>query len=147
MKKLIHECIVDCKPEDVFKICIEVEKWPEIFPPCHATKVLEQSDSHIEFQITADVNDGNTATWVSRRLYDKKDMNISFEQTKVIPPLKSMKGEWSFDQIGDKTNVKLVHIYEADDEHHEMIQRVLDRNSNAELNAIKEYVEKCKNVS
>jgi aromatase len=142
MVEVVHEVLINCEPESAFRVGTEVEKWPDIFPPCHATKVLEKSDSHIVFEITADTEEGKVNSWVSRREIASADLKISFKQTKVVSPLRSMEGEWRFEKAGDQTKVSLIHKYEANAEHLDLVARILDRNSRAELQSIKEYLEK-----
>jgi aromatase len=142
MVEVVHEVLIDCEPESAFRVGTEVEKWPDIFPPCHATKVLEKSDSHLVFEITADTEEGKVDSWVSRREMAAADLKIRFKQTKVVAPLRSMEGEWRFEKSGDQTKVSLIHKYEADAGQLDRIARILDRNSRAELQSIKEYLER-----
>ncbi|HEX9058928.1 MAG TPA: aromatase/cyclase [Clostridia bacterium] len=142
MKKDVHEILINCEPIEAFLVCIEVEKWPDIFPPCHAVKVIERSETHIVFEITADTEPGKIASWVSRREIDKPNMIVTFKQTKPANPLKSMEGEWIVEKTGNQTRVALVHIYDVNEEDYEFVRTIMDRNSKAELKAIKEYLEK-----
>lgn len=142
MKKVVHEIMINCEPESAFLLCTEVEKWPDIFPPCRKTKVIERSDNHIVFEITAETEPGKVASWVSKRSIDRENKKIEFIQTRVAEPLKSMEGTWLFEKCGDMSKVSLVHVYSAEEQHYEFIEKILDKNSKSELKAIKEYIEK-----
>lgn len=143
MKETVwNEVFIKKDPMSVYKICTEVEKWPDIFPPTEKTRVIEKANSYIIFEISAKTYDGKVETWVSKRNINEEKLTIKFNQTKTVPELKSMEGEWLIEEYNEGSKILLKHIYEVSDEKYsELVKKVMNRNSESELNAIKRYLE------
>lgn len=139
---VINEVFINRKAEVVYDACTDVEKWPDIFPPTKSVKVLEKEEDYIVFQISASTYDNKVETWVSRRDLDNKNLIIKFNQNKTVEELKSMEGEWTIKKEGSGSRIILSHTYEVSDERYtELVKRVMNKNSESELNALKKYLE------
>jgi aromatase len=139
---VLNEIFIKKDPVSVYKVCTEVEKWPDIFPPTKKTKVIEKTNRHIIFEISAETYDGKVETWISKRDIDEEKLTIKFNQIKTVPELKSMEGEWIIEELNDGCKILLRHTYELSDEKYsEVVKKVMDKNSESELNAIKRYLE------
>ncbi|WNG34354.1 hypothetical protein F0U61_12470 [Archangium violaceum] len=156
MHLMEHHIEVDADVEAAFALCFNVERWPQIFPPCKAAKVLEQDERSQLIELTALAN-GQPMTWRSRRELFRDSRVITFRQVKPSPLLSWMEGVWHFYPLRKGTLVVLEHrfdIKEQLDANHgiqgvtnprealEFMKRSVDTNSQRELSAIKEYLER-----
>lgn len=84
-------------------------------------------------------------TWTSRRVLDPAGRTITFRQVVTAAPVESMGGEWRVQELEDgTTRVTLLHDYRAVDDAPDaeaLIEQAVDRNSRAELLALKNTAE------
>lgn len=152
--KTDHTIAVDFEPEAAFAIGLDVSQWPQIFPPCLAARVLEESEAEQKIAITARAN-GQVFSWQSVREVDRSARTISFHQSKTSPLVKSMSGTWSFEDAGAGCVIRLTHEFEIADEVNGAVPGVetkddatvfmmnsVDTNSTKELAAIGKHLER-----
>lgn len=139
-----HEIKVRAPAKAVYQIIAEVANWPQIFPPSVHVEYLERGDEQELIQIWATAN-GEAKTWTSRRALDPKAFRIEFRQQVSQPPVGAMGGTWVIEPISEgKSLVRLQHDYRAvdsDPKKLEWIDMAVDRNSRAELAALKTNAE------
>jgi len=153
MKSMLHTAELKGKKEDVLDILVDVNKWPNIFPPCRAATVLKQDCNEQIIEITASAN-GTPMTWKSKRRLDIENGVIEFEQIETSSLLKCMKGVWRVFDTSYGTLVSLEHQFEISDtirhnpfeirtrhEAEKFISSSVDNNSRSELASIKRNVE------
>lgn len=135
-----HEIAVAAPADTVYRLIAEVRNWPMMFPPTIFVDQIEESGDQERIRIWATAN-GEAKTWVSRRTLDAAARRIEFRQEVSQPPVGSMGGTWIVEPVGDTTcRVVLLHDYRAVDDTLESlawIERAVDRNSRAELAALK----------
>lgn len=139
-----HAIDVAAPAQRVYDLVANVEDWPTVFgPTVHATYV-EKSFSDELIRLWATAND-TAKTWTSRRQTDFVAMRISFRQEKSSPPVGGMGGTWIVEPTGPGScRVRLLHDYFAasdDPADLEWIIKAVDRNSHAELAALKSTAE------
>jgi aromatase len=139
-----HRIDVNAPAERVYALIEDVDKWPEIFPPTiHAECVERDGDSEL-IRIWATAN-GTAKTWTSRRQHDRDRMSIGFRQERSQHPVGGMGGEWVIEPISPtECRVRLLHdFFAAGDDPADLdwISQAVDRNSTAELRALKTSVE------
>ncbi|WP_280266629.1 aromatase/cyclase [Nocardia wallacei] len=132
-----HSRTVAAPPEDLYALVADVTRWPVIFEPSVAVRHLHRGPDEERFRLWATVN-GTVMNWTSRRVLDRAQRRISFEQERSNPPIASMGGAWSFEQIdAGTTRIVLDHHFSvlpgADPEE---VARAVDRNSETELAAL-----------
>lgn len=139
-----HETVVLAPARDVYRLVEDVTHWPRMFPPTVHAERLEHEGGTERISIWATVN-GEVRAWTSRRTLDGDALRIEFQQETPIAPLAAMGGSWHLEPLGeDSCRVRLLHAYRlADDtpEQRAWIEGALDRNSDAELAALKERAE------
>lgn len=139
-----HEVNIDAPAGRVHALIADVGKWPEIFPPTiHAECVGKDNDSEL-IRIWATAN-GAAKTWTSRRQHDHGRLSIAFRQERSQPPVGGMGGVWVVEPLSESgCRVRLSHDYFAatdDPNDLDWISRAVDRNSAAELGALKASAE------
>jgi aromatase len=135
-----HEVTVRAPAAELYRYIADVENWPRLFPPTVHVECLERRDNSERIQIWATAN-GEPKTWTSRRELDPDGHRIGFRQEKSQPPVGAMGGTWIVEPDSDgASRVRLQHDYRAvddDPDHLAWIDGAVERNSRAELGALK----------
>ncbi|WP_410606473.1 aromatase/cyclase [Amycolatopsis sp. lyj-109] len=143
-REVEHQIKVHAPAGQIYRFIAEVANWPRIFPPSVHVEYLERGDAEERIQIWATAN-GEPKTWTSRRTLDPAARRIDFRQEKSQNPLAAMGGAWVIEPLSDEESlVRLLHDYRAiddDPEKLEWIAKAVDRNSQAELAALKANAE------
>jgi ribosome-associated toxin RatA of RatAB toxin-antitoxin module len=138
-----HEIAVKAPADTVFELIADVAGWPHVFGPTVHVDLLNDGPEQL-LHIWATAN-GEVRDWTSRRTLDRAKHRISFNQVVSSAPVASMGGEWIVEPDGEGgCAVTLLHDYEAigdDEEAVAWIGQAVDRNSTAELAALKTAAE------
>ncbi|TNY36148.1 aromatase/cyclase [Thermomonospora catenispora] len=139
-----HRIDVDAPAERVYALIADVGGWPEIFPPTVHAEVVERDGDEELIRLWATAN-GSAKTWTSRRRHDPERKTVSFRQERSQHPVGGMGGAWVVEPVSaDSCRVRLLHDFHAatdDPADLEWISRAVDRNSTAELQALKAAAE------
>lgn len=140
----VHEIAIDAPAEAVYERLSDVGRWATLFPPTIHAEVIERAGSEERIQMWATAQ-GEAHSWVSRRVLDPFALRIEFRQERSSHPVGRMQGEWVVKSpAATRSVVTLSHEYEAADgteEQLDWIGAAVDRNSLAELGALKEVLE------
>jgi len=135
-----HQITVDAPAERVYALIADVGKWPQVFDPTVHAECVEQVGQTELIRIWATAN-GAVKTWVSRRHHDPAAMSITFRQEHSQHPVGGMGGTWAVEPLTQSTcRVRLLHDYFAatgEPADVDWITKAVDRNSEAELRALK----------
>lgn len=139
-----HRIGVAAPAGEIYRLIADVRNWPQLFGPTVYVDQLEHANGAERIRIWATAN-GDVKTWVSRRVLDPDANRIEFRQEVSAPPVAAMGGTWLIepDPAGGSV-VRLLHDYRAvndDPKHLAWIEQAVDRNSRAELAALKTNVE------
>lgn len=139
-----HRIEVAAPVDTVYGLIADVTGWPGVFGPTIHAEQLELDGSTERIRLWATAN-GAVKTWVSRRELDHEARRITFRQEVSQSPVAAMSGEWILGPAPDGgTSVLLTHDYTAVDDvpdAQEWIARAVDRNSDAELAALRTAAE------
>jgi aromatase len=139
-----HEIVVAAPAAGLHRLISGVENWPRIFPPTIHVELLERHDREERIRIWATAN-GEPKSWTSRRVLDPDNLRVEFRQEVSAPPVASMSGAWLIEALpDDRSRVRLLHTYRAVDDDPaalDWIADAVDRNSRAELDALKTNAE------
>ena len=106
MPKASVKRLVECKKEDLIKLVLDIEKYPEFVPFCYAAKIYEIKEEENLLKIIADLTIGKGPfkdTYKSDVSYDKK--NDSIFVTNIDGPLKHLENRWFFKQQSENTEI------------------------------------------
>ncbi|GID94070.1 aromatase/cyclase [Amorphoplanes digitatis] len=144
MREVEHEITVSAPAEAVYRLIAEVENWPRIFPPTVYVDHVERGEREERIRIWATAN-GEPKNWTSRRTLTPERLRIDFRQEVSTPPVAAMGGAWIITALTEgESRVRLLHDYRAvgdDPAGLAWIDEAVDRNSRAELAALKTNVE------
>ena len=97
---------IPCSKENLIKMVLDIEKYPEFVPWCLGGKVYTKIDKGNTVEITADLTIGKSffrETYKSFVIYDKSTDSI--QATNMDGPLKRLENKWFFRQIGNSSEV------------------------------------------
>lgn len=145
MYKTAHQTRVAAPARTVFDLIDDIDKWPRVFPQIVHTQRLPGRDDWQRARIFVWTGE-KAATWVALRRSAPGQMRLDYRQEEPWPPVIDMGGSWVVESSGDSACVvHLQHDYQAarnDTETLSRIDSLLDRNSQAELAAVKEAAER-----
>ncbi|WAZ24636.1 aromatase/cyclase [Streptomyces cinnabarinus] len=144
VREVEHEITIEAPAAEVYRLIADVENWPLIFPPSVLVERVEHTGNEERIRIWATAN-GTAKNWTSRRVLDPEALRITFRQEVSAPPVAAMGGTWIAEAVEPgRTRLRLLHDYRAVDDDPaglEWIDQAVDRNSRAELAALKTNVE------
>ena len=97
---------ISCTKENLIKMILDIEKYPEFVPWCIKGKICKITERNNKVEITADLTIGKSffnETYKSFVVYNK-DLN-SIVVTNIDGPLKHLENKWFFKQIGNDTEI------------------------------------------
>ena len=98
--------IIPCKKNQLIKMVLDIEKYPEFVPWCLNGKVHSRRESNDLVEIKADLKVGKriiNETYSSLVLYYKEKDKILV--TNIDGPLTHLKNEWKFKEINNSTQL------------------------------------------
>jgi len=97
---------IPCSKENLIKMVLDIEKYPEFVPWCLDSKIYVKDDKGDKIEITADLTIGKSffnETYRSLVIYDK--LSDSIHVTNMNGPLKHLENKWFFKQKGKNSEV------------------------------------------
>jgi len=97
---------IPCSKENLIKMVLDIEKYPEFVPWCLNGKIHSKNEKGDKIEITADLTIGKSffnETYKSFVIYDKSADSIHV--TNIGGPLKHLENKWTFRQTGDSSEV------------------------------------------
>ena len=97
---------IPCSKENLIKMVLDIEKYPEFVPWCLDSKIYNKNDKGDKVEITADLTIGKSffnETYKSFVIYDKSTDSIHV--TNIDGPLKHLENKWFFKQKNNSSEV------------------------------------------
>ena len=97
---------IPCSKENLIKMVLDIEKYPDFVPWCLKSKIHETKDKDNTIEIIADLTIGKSFfhdTYKSLVIYNKNSDLILV--TNLNGPLKHLENRWSFKQEGKNSEV------------------------------------------
>ena len=97
---------ISCSKENLIKMVLDIEKYPEFVPWCVNSKIHSKNEKDDKVEITADLTIGKSffnETYKSFVIYDKSSDSIYV--TNKEGPLKRLENKWLFKQKGNNSEV------------------------------------------
>jgi coenzyme Q-binding protein COQ10 len=97
---------ISCTKENLIKMVLDIEKYPEFVPWCIKSKIYEKKEKGNKVEITADLTIGKSffnETYKSFVIYNKDSDSILV--TNIYGPLKYLENKWFFKQVGKKSEI------------------------------------------
>ena len=106
MPKASVKRLIECKKEDLIKLVLDIEKYPEFVPFCFDAKVYENKNDGDLTKIIADLTIGKGPfkdTYKSDVRFDK--INDHIHVTNIDGPLNYLENNWKFIEKDNFTEV------------------------------------------
>ena len=97
---------IPCSKENLIKMVLDIEKYPEFVPWCINGKIHDKNDKGNKIEIIADLTIGKSffnETYKSFVTYEKSSDSIHV--TNIDGPLKYLEYKWFFNQKGNNSEV------------------------------------------
>jgi coenzyme Q-binding protein COQ10 len=97
---------IPCSKENLIKMVLDIEKYPEFVPWCLGGKIHTNIDKGSTIEIKADLTIGKSffkETYKSLVIYDKSTNSIHV--TNMEGPLKHLENKWFFKKKGKNSEV------------------------------------------
>ena len=97
---------IPCSKENLIKMVLDIEKYPEFVPWCINSKIHDKNDKGNKIEIIADLTIGKSffsETYKSFVTYEKSSDSIHV--TNIDGPLKYLENKWFFNQKGNNSEV------------------------------------------
>lgn len=139
-----HTTELDAPARRAYGLIADVSRWPLLFSPCLAAEVLDSDADCEHIRLWASVGD-HVRSWTSIREFDEAASRVAFRQENPAPPVTAMSGFWAFEPATTGgTRLSLGHRWaiSGSEEDAALIESALDRNSEAEIAAVREWAER-----
>ncbi len=97
---------ISCSKDNLIKMVLDIEKYPEFVPWCLDSKIYNKNDKGDTVEITADLTIGKSffnETYKSFVVFDKSSDSI--QVSNMDGPLKHLENKWFFKQRGKNSEV------------------------------------------
>ena len=97
---------IPCSKENLIKMVLDIEKYPEFVPWCLNGKIHSKNEKGDKIEITADLTIGKSffnETYKSFVIYEKSSDLIHV--TNMEGPLKHLENKWFFRKLGNNSEV------------------------------------------
>ena len=104
---------IPCSKENLIKMVMDIEKYPEFIPWCLNGKIHTINDKGNKIEIIADLTIGKNffnETYKSFVIYEKSSDTISVSN--IDGPLKHLENKWFFKEKGDNSEVNFYIDFE-----------------------------------
>jgi len=95
---------INCSKENLIKMVLDIEKYPDFVPWCINSKIHSKNEKKSTTEIVADLTIGKNffnETYKSHVFFEKNLDLISV--TNINGPLKHLENKWFFKEIEDKS--------------------------------------------
>ena len=131
---------IPCSKDNLIKMVLDIEKYPEFVPWCINGKIYSKIDKGDKIEITADLTVGKSffnETYKSFVIYDKSLDSVNV--TNMDGPLKYLENKWTFKQIGENSEVDFYVNFELKNR---ILNILMNKSFNIGLNKIADAFEK-----
>jgi len=131
---------IPCSKDNLIKMVLDIEKYPEFVPWCLKSKIYNKNDKGDTIEITADLTIGRNffkETYKSFVIYEK--FSDSIHVTNMDGPLKHLENKWFFKEKGENSEV----VFHVDFElKNKILNMVMTKSFNIGLKKIADAFEK-----
>lgn len=145
-----HTVTVEAPADVVYAVLADVEGYADLFPPTESVTMLEETESYQIARLVVDVS-GQLQSWVSRRDLYPERRTIAYRQLENAAMVEYMGGEWRALPLDEsRTQLIITHDFAArpteavpsQEKATELLQAAVERNSHADLDAVRKEAEK-----
>ena len=97
---------ISCSKENLIKMVLDIEKYPQFVPWCRNGKIYSKNIKGDKVEITADLTIGKSffnETYKSFVVYEKSSDSIYVKN--MNGPLKHLENKWFFKKVGENSEI------------------------------------------
>ncbi len=131
---------IPCSKENLIKMVLDIEKYPEFVPWCINGKIYSKNEKGDKVEITADLTIGKSffnETYKSFVIYDKTSDSIHV--TNINGPLKYLENKWIFTQTKENSEIEFHINFELKNK---ILNMIMTKSFNIGLKKIADAFEK-----
>ena len=132
--------LIKCQKEDLIKLVLDIEKYPEFIPFCYDAKIYENDEEDNIVKIIADLTIGKGPfkdTYKSDVRYNKKEDSIFV--TNIDGPLNHLENRWFFKKKNERTEISFDINFEIENK---FLNIVMEKSFQYALNKIADSFQK-----
>ena len=140
MPKASVKRLIKCKKEDLIKLVLDIEKYPEFVPFCYDAKIHETKEKENIVKIIADLTIGKGPfkdTYKSDVRYNKKEGSIFV--TNIDGPLNHLENRWFFKKENENTEISFDIKFEIENK---FLNLIMEKSFQFGLNKIADSFQK-----
>ena len=140
MPKASVKRLIKCQKEDLIKLVLDIEKYPEFIPFCYDAKIYENDEEDNIVKIIADLTIGKGPfkdTYKSDVRYNKKEDSIFV--TNIDGPLNHLENRWFFKKKNENTEISFEINFEIENK---FLNIVMEKSFQYALNKIADSFQK-----
>ena len=107
MKSSQQEIIINHAAKDLFKIVLDIEKYPEFIPWCYSIDIKSKSKNEILADMIVYYNFFPQQTFTSHVLFNNKQLFINTNY--IDGPLRDLRTKWFFKILEPKSFLGLIY--------------------------------------
>lgn len=100
---------IKAKPDEVYPILKEMDKYPEFMDDLESVEIIERNANTTQTRWVSNV-DGRVIKWIELDTFDDENMHITYRQ--IEGDLKKFEGEWILTPLENGTEIKLTVDFE-----------------------------------
>ena len=108
MKSSQQEIMINYSAKDLYKIVLDIEKYPEFIPWCTSIKIKSKSNAEILADMIVNYSFFLPQTFTSHVFFNSNKLSIN--TIYIEGPLKDLKTEWLFEELEIKKTKVLFNI-------------------------------------
>ena len=109
MKSSQQEIFLNHEAEDLYKIVLDIEKYPEFIPWCHKIIIISKSKDELWADMIVSYKYFLPQTFTSHVYFNSNKLLINTDYIKG--PLKDLKTQWYFEKLEEKKTKVLFSIH------------------------------------
>ena len=107
MKSSQQQILINYSAKDLYKIVLDIEKYPEFIPWCNDIIIKSRCKNELLADMVISYKKFLPQTFTSHVFYDLKKLSIN--TIYINGPLKDLKTEWFFKSLKPKKNKNLLY--------------------------------------
>lgn len=126
MPHIENSIIIQEKPEKVFAITNDIDRWPVLFDEYSGAKVTKREEEGRFTKLVFQLSNAEGRSWQSWRLLDSKELVAIAERVEPLFPFLYMHLKWSYMLAPEGTLMTWMQDFELDPGFHTPIEVAIE---------------------
>lgn len=127
MPHIQHSIIIHQRPQTVFNITNDIERWPILFNEYSGARVLTREEAGRFTKLVFQLRNEEGSSWRSWRLLDHQERQAIAEREDPLYPFQYMHLKWTYTQVPEGTLMTWTQDFEMDPKFDVALSTVIER--------------------